>query len=192
MNSELIETFVVVANAGNITKSADRLFLSQATVSHRIKQLEEKIGVQLVLRQKGSKQTALTIAGKNFLPLAQSWLRLNDEINAFQKRPQALELSIGVVDSVNNYLLADFYKELKRAALDWRLTIRTLHTPEIYDHVRQNTIDIGLPLGEQLTAGIQVKKIHTEKLMVVSRHKIKNKHTLFPVDLDTDYQIFIP
>ena len=79
MNSELIETFVTVANAGNITKSADILFVSQATVSHRIKQLEEKLGVQLILRNKGSKQTNLTIAGKNFLPLAQSWLRLNDE-----------------------------------------------------------------------------------------------------------------
>ena len=192
MNSELIETFVTVANAGNITKSADILFVSQATVSHRIKQLEEKLGIQLILRNKGSKQTNLTIAGKNFLPLAQSWLRLNDEISTFQERPQALELSIGVVDSVNNYLLADFYKELRQDALDWRLTVRTLHTQEIYDHVRQNTIDVGLPLGEQLIAGIQVKKIHTEKLMVVSRRKIKDKNTLFPIDLDTDYQIFIP
>lgn len=192
MNSELIETFVAVANAGNITKSADLLFVSQATVSHRIKQLEEKLGVQLILRNKGSKQTNLTTAGKNFLPLAQSWLRLNDEISTFQERPQALELSIGVVDSVNNYLLADFYKELRQDALDWRLTVRTLHTQEIYDHVRQNTIDVGLPLGEQLIAGIQVKKIHTEKLMVVSRRKLKDKNTLFPIDLDTDYQIFIP
>ena len=148
MNSELIETFVTVANAGNITKSADILFVSQATVSHRIKQLEEKLGVQLILRNKGSKQTNLTIAGKNFLPLAQSWLRLNDEISAFQERPQALELSIGVVPSVNDYLLTDFYKELKQDTLDWRLTVRTLHTQEIYDHVRQNTIDVGLPLGE--------------------------------------------
>ena len=71
MNSELIETFITVANAGNITKSANLLFVSQATVSHRIKQLEEKVGVQLILRTKGSKQTNLTIAGKNFLPLAQ-------------------------------------------------------------------------------------------------------------------------
>lgn len=192
MNSELIKTFVTAANAGNITKSADLLFVSQATVSHRIKQLEETLGVQLILRSKGSKQTKLTIAGRNFLPLAQSWIRLHDEIKAFHARPQALELSIGVVDSVNNYLLADFYKELKHDALDWRLTVRTLHTQEIYEHVRQNTIDIGLPLGEQSTAGIQVKKIHTEKLMVVSRHKIKDKTTLFPIDLDTDYQIFIP
>lgn len=192
MNSELIETFITVANVGNITKSANLLFVSQATVSHRIKQLEEKVGVQLILRTKGSKQTNLTVAGKNFLPLAQSWFHLNDEINTFRERPQSLELSIRVVDSVNNYLLTDFYKDLKRDTLDWRLTIRTLHTQEIYDHVRQNTIDIGLPLGEQLIPGIQVKKIHTEKLMVVSRHKIKDKNTLFPIDLDTDYQIFIP
>lgn len=191
MNSELIETFVTVANMGNITKSADVLHVSQATISHRLKQLEMIIGSTLVLRCKGSKQTELTLSGKNFLPLAQSWLRLNTEIINFQQRPQALELSIGVVDSINNYLLADFYKSLSHDSLDWRLTIRTLHTQEIYEQVRLNMIDIGLSLGEQIVPGLHVKGIHSEKLMVVSRYPLCNKTTLFPIDLDMTKQIFI-
>lgn len=191
MNSELIETFAVVANAKNITKSAALLYVSQATVSHRITQLEDRLGVKLVVRNKGSKQTELTLSGKNFLPLAQSWLRLNHDMDAFQKRPRSLELSIGLVDSVNNYLFSDFYNELKHDPLDWHLTVKTLHTQEIYDQVKMNMIDIGFPLGEQILSGTRVKEIHSEKLMVVSRHKINDNSTLFPIDLDTENQIFI-
>lgn len=192
MNSELITTFMTVANMGNITKSAEVLLVSQATISHRLKQLEEELGIQLILRTKGSKRTTLTATGKAFLPLAQNWLRITNEMNDFRHRPQSLELTIGVVDSINNYLLSDFYKELLQDQFDWRITIKTLHSHEIYEQVRLNTIDIGLPLREQLIPGIKVKKIHSEKLLVVSRHMINNKSTLFPVDLDTTYQIYIP
>ena len=191
MNTELIETFITVANSNNITKSAALLYVSQATVSHRIKQLETKMGVSLLVRHKGSKQTELTLAGKNFLPLAQTWLNLSHEIDAFQSRPQAMELTIGLVNSANNYLFPEFYTQLKKDVLDWHLTIKTMHTPEIYEQVRLNMIDIGFPLAEQVIPGINVKKVHTEKLMIVSKNQIKDKATLMPIDLDTNNQIYI-
>ena len=48
MNLADIETFLMIVKTKNITKTAENLFLSQPTVSHRLKLLEEELQVKLV------------------------------------------------------------------------------------------------------------------------------------------------
>ena len=191
MEKDLLETFVTLANVQNISKTAQVLYISQAAVSHRLKKLEEHVGEELIIRNKGAKHTHLTAAGARSLPLAQNWLRLDQDLENFQHRPQTLELTIGTVNSVNNYLFSAFYNQLKADPLDWRLHIRTLHSNEIYEQVRLHVLDIGFPLREQRVPHIRVRKIHSETLMVVSRHKIHDKTVLMPSDLDGRKQIYI-
>ncbi|MBC3537380.1 LysR family transcriptional regulator [Megasphaera hominis] len=191
MEKDLLETFVMLAGVNNISKTAQALYISQAAVSHRLKKLEESVGAELVLRSKGAKQTQLTAAGRQFLPLAQNWLDIDREVENFQHRPQTLELTIGTVNSVNNYLFSEFYNLLKNDPLDWRLHIRTLHSADIYEQVRLNVLDIGFPLREQHIPNVRVRNIHSETLMVVSRHKINDKTVLMPSDLDGEKQIYI-
>ena len=58
-------SLLAVAQYKSFTKAADSLHISQAAVSYQIRQLEEKLGLTLVVRQSGSKIT-LSNAG-NFL-----------------------------------------------------------------------------------------------------------------------------
>ena len=60
MNLAEIETFLMIVKTKNITKTAENLFLSQPTVSHRLKLLEEELDVRLISRKKGYKQIELT------------------------------------------------------------------------------------------------------------------------------------
>ena len=53
MNLAEIETFLTIVNTKSITRTADLLFLSQPTVSHRLTSLENELGFPLVIRQKG-------------------------------------------------------------------------------------------------------------------------------------------
>ena len=57
MNLAEIETFLTIVNTKSITKTADLLFLSQPTVSHRLTSLENELGFSLVIRNKGHKHT---------------------------------------------------------------------------------------------------------------------------------------
>ena len=63
MNLAEIETFLTIVNTKSITRTADLLFLSQPTVSHRLTSLENELGFPLVIRQKGHKQVELTAKG---------------------------------------------------------------------------------------------------------------------------------
>ena len=54
--------FDAVAETQNFTRAAERLHVTQSTLSHQIRQLEEELG--LVLFDRGHKRVALTEAGE--------------------------------------------------------------------------------------------------------------------------------
>src|SRR6476620_2097012 len=64
MDTELARTFLTVVTAGNFISAADRLHVSQSTVSTRIHTLEDQLGCTLFVRNKAG--TTLTPAGRQF------------------------------------------------------------------------------------------------------------------------------
>lgn len=53
MNITCVETFLTVIRTRTISQAANILYVSQSTVSGRLKQLEEELGVTLIERKKG-------------------------------------------------------------------------------------------------------------------------------------------
>lgn len=64
MDTELARTFLVVVAAGSFVEAAQRLHVTQSTVSARIQRLEDSLGVELFVRNKAG--TTLTAAGRKF------------------------------------------------------------------------------------------------------------------------------
>ena len=64
MDTELARTFLTVIAAGNFISAADRLHVTQSTVSARIHTLEDQLGCTLFVRNKAG--TTLTPAGRQF------------------------------------------------------------------------------------------------------------------------------
>ena len=74
MDLSEIETFLTIVNTKSITKTADILFLSQPTVSHRLKSLEKELGFPLIVRKKGFKNVELTSKGSEFVSIAERYI----------------------------------------------------------------------------------------------------------------------
>lgn len=73
MTTEQMRTFLAVADCLNFTKAAEKLYLSQPTISRQIQSLEEECKTPLLIRTR--KEVSLTPAGaimvshlKNVLP----------------------------------------------------------------------------------------------------------------------------
>lgn len=64
MDTELARTFLVVIATGSFVEAAQRLHVTQSTVSTRIQRLEETLGAELFVRNKSG--TTLTPAGQQF------------------------------------------------------------------------------------------------------------------------------
>lgn len=75
-----IETFLTVLRCGSMTAAAQALYITQPTLSARLQTLEDEVGTPLFVRGKGLRRLELTDAGSRFLPLAQRWRKLTDEM----------------------------------------------------------------------------------------------------------------
>ena len=64
---ETLRTFIAVAETGSFSKAAERLCKTTATISYRIKLLEENTGVALFFRT--TRSVTLTAAGEHLLSI---------------------------------------------------------------------------------------------------------------------------
>ena len=102
-----LSAFVAVADCGSFTKAAAQLGLSTGSLSHTIRELEERLGVPLLNRT--TRSVALTAAGERMLtrlrPLFDEFDAAVDSVNAFRDRP-AGQLRITVPPPVASFVLA--------------------------------------------------------------------------------------
>ena len=80
MDFNLIRTFVTLAREGNLTRTAQRLHLSQPALSLQLKKLHEQLG--LVLFERTPRGMRLTRAGEQLLPAAQRALEAASELDS--------------------------------------------------------------------------------------------------------------
>lgn len=192
MHQELIETFTVLAKTQNITKTANLLFLSQSTISYRLKVLETELNVALFERDKGYKHIVLTKHGEKFLKLAEEYQRVAEDIHNFADQSIHKSIVVGAVDSVNNFVLDGLYNQLLNdLSDDWRVSVKTLHTKEIYEQVSMRGIDIGFALSEYHYPNTEYTKLYQDSLLVVSKKNPNfSLNKLAPSRLDLSNQIF--
>jgi DNA-binding transcriptional LysR family regulator len=79
MQFDSLLEFCTIAEIRNFTVAAEHLFLSEATLSRRIKKLEEEIGAPLFYRT--TRRIELTTLGKVLLPYAQRGIALKSEMD---------------------------------------------------------------------------------------------------------------
>ena len=83
MTNQDIETFFAVLDHGTMTAAAEALFITQPSLSARLRALEDEVGAPLFHRGKGLRRITLTDAGQHFLPLARRWQNLLAETQTF-------------------------------------------------------------------------------------------------------------
>ncbi|MEN8625658.1 LysR family transcriptional regulator [Psychrobacter proteolyticus] len=71
--------FVRIVEAGSITKAAEQLNIAKSAVSRRLKELEERLGSQLINRT--TRQSKLTQAGEQYYQQVNNILRAVDAVN---------------------------------------------------------------------------------------------------------------
>src|ERR1700757_426611 len=96
---ELLRAFVAVAECGGFRRAADRLHLTQSTVSQQIKRLELEAGRPLLRRT--TRMVALTDEGEILLGDARRLLQLEESARQRLTRPSLSGFArLGAVEEV--------------------------------------------------------------------------------------------
>lgn len=100
LNYHHLRYFWTVAKEGSLARAAEKLHVSQPSISEQIRELEESLGEKLFRRE--GRNNRLTDAGQIVFSYAEDIFALGGEmLNAVKQRPGArtLRLYVGVVDS---------------------------------------------------------------------------------------------
>lgn len=140
-----------VATQGNLTKAADRLFLTQSALSHQLKELESYFDTQLFIRDK--KQMLLTPAGEVVLQAAEKILREVAETRATVRcltDKEAGEVRLCTQCYTSYHWLAGFLREFQALypKVDIKVELEAATQDADY-HLLANKIDVAITEGDE-------------------------------------------
>ena len=150
----LLRTFLMVAGSKSFSLAAQRLFLSQSTVSKHIGALEKQIGTQLILRTTHNFQ--LTSAGELLVLEAPELISRADDLEAKVRQANsdgACSISVAT-ETFNDLVLADFFDEFSKNHPDINCTFTHSYFEPILDGLATGTYDIGFIRSSELSSGM--------------------------------------
>lgn len=165
-----LQIFLAVARGGHLTRAAQQLNLTQPAVSHQIRQLEQSLRTQLVVRV--GRRLALTQAGETLLSdVAPILASLDATLAQAGGRPSA-QLSgtvrIATLQSYNESLVVRAATMLARQHADIRLVVREMAADAIESQIIEGQADLGLTFQVRRRTALQTQVLMRERLLVVT------------------------
>ena len=105
-----IEVFLVICKHRSISKAAAEMFLSQSSISERLKALENKLGFALLQRSKGNREITLTPEGQVFFEFALQRQEITRKMCAIGASSQTIRLRVGCLHSIGSFLFPRVYQ----------------------------------------------------------------------------------
>lgn len=175
MNHEDILTFLTVANETNITEASKTLFVSQSTVSQRIKNIETELKIKLFKRDKGVRNIEITEEGKQFLILANQYIYIMDRMKDIKNYDYSDSLNIGGIDIINSYILYDFFKNVsEKEPQNMNLSIFTHHSNELLNLMETKKLDMAFVYSRFPSKEIFSIPLFHEPMYLITSTKNKN------------------
>ena len=142
-----LHAFVAIAERGSFQLAAAHLNLSQTALSHRIRKLEEDLGVKLLSRT--TREVSLTQAGLNLLPKVKGTIEsLSVSLDALRDEGRSRQetLSIGCLPTIASGRLPFALRRFQERHPDVVLRIYDNSATEISNLVQEGTIAFGITL----------------------------------------------
>lgn len=168
MDIELARTFITVAESGSFVKAAERLYLTQSTVSTRIKVLEGQLGRSLFNRSKSG--VTMTAAGNQFLRHATALLRVWQQARQEIALPADYQqlLSVGAQFSLWDGVMLHWLGRMRKNHSEIAIRAETGSNDQLMRQVIDGLLDVAILYTPQARAGLRIERLLEENLVMVS------------------------
>jgi LysR family transcriptional regulator, mexEF-oprN operon transcriptional activator len=152
----LLRVFLVVADAGSVTRAAASLYLTQPAVSAALKRLTEAVGAALFVRQ--PRGVSLTSRGARLLedarPHVAGLLAAALSPPQFDARTSDRTWRLGL-EATDGWLLRRLLRTFERAAPNMRLIVSTVQFRSVERALTSRQIDLAVSVADELPAAIE-------------------------------------
>jgi DNA-binding transcriptional LysR family regulator len=168
--------FCAVAEELHFGRAAERLHIAQPPLSIQIRNLEQEIGVPLLLRKRN---VELTPAGREFLEYAR--IALNEVQQGIRSAQRVHlgergRLNIGFISSMAYTYMPTLIGEFRKRFPDVELVLNYLDTWSQFAAIREGRINVGVVRGPVNESGLTSVTVLTEALVVAmpTSHRLVN------------------
>jgi DNA-binding transcriptional LysR family regulator len=168
-----LQAFVSIAERGSFHAAASHLNLSQTALSHRIRKLEDALGIPLLLRT--TRQVSLTPAGVHLLPRARKLFEDLDETltgvraNAAEAAEQ---VSVGCLPTIAMrcmpYVLAAFRQSFPTT----KVRIFDNSATELVERVQSGDAEFGVTIVSASRWDLDVKPVVEEPFLLICNRNL--------------------
>lgn len=179
--------FLALANTLNFTRAAERVHITQSTLSHQINQLEEEIGFKLFERD--NKIVLLTAAGESFLLYTSRALSEIDRGLSFLKDSNqefSGFLRIGATPTANLRILPNCISALLNKHPNVKIIVEELSGEDIINQLQNNELDLGITYRPNNKKGLKFEPLFDDDLVFVASktHHLAHRKRLRVAELN--------
>lgn len=186
MDIDLARTFLEIIRTGSFMAAAERLHVTQTTVTARVHNLEGQLGCRLFVRNRGGAR--LTADGEQFVASASQLVRTWDAARRALPLPDGAGrvLTLGAEISLWDPLLLNWLLAVREHHPDVALRVEVGERASLHEKVEHGVIDAALVHQPDYWPGMQVEQLMEEKLILV-RHR-DNEAPYVYVDWGEDFR----
>jgi len=156
LDLNLLRVFVVVADAGSVTKAAARLYLTQPAVSAALRRLTDAVAAPLFVKH--GRGLVLSGQGQRLLAVARPALQaLVDATLAtppFDPATSDRILRLGLSDVAEIWLLPPLLRMLEHSARNMRVIAVPVHFRTVDEALRDRRVDIAIAVADEMPASV--------------------------------------
>ncbi len=172
MENERLRYLLTIEEEASISKAAERLFLSQPSLSKFVTSVENSIGFKIFKRSASG--LIPTELGKRYLAYVRDSIalknRMLDDIDRIREERKKHRIVFGLAYTRNAIAIP---KKMKISLPDVQLRIRIRSEEELIDGLQDGSIDFALltmPAPDRLPSGIRFKEVYTERILIAVPH----------------------
>ena len=168
MDIEQARTFLTIAAHGSFLEAAQRLHLTQSTVSARIQRLEADLDARLFVRNRSG--ASLTQAGRRFLEHAKRLVLTAEQARHDIGLPSRYRATIRIGGRIALWegLLPQWVGQMRQVAPDVAIRSEIGFEEDLMRHLIEGALDIGLMYTPSHSPGLIVEHLFDETLILVS------------------------
>jgi len=185
MELRQLRYFVAVAEDGNISRAAKRIFLTQPALSRQIKALEDEVGLCLLKREAHS--VRLTPVGEALLREARELIQHAEQVlERVRAAGRGVRLRIGYAPSLAAGMLSVAVANFTQTHPNARVELFDLSTEEMLTGLENDKLDVALSVGQQRrTRGLNWTPLMQApwQLVVNSNHPLARRSQVTPAEV---------
>ncbi|MGR3913664.1 MAG: LysR family transcriptional regulator [Gammaproteobacteria bacterium] len=169
MKFDHIRTFLEIAAGGSFGRAAERLNVTQSTISGRVKLLEQQFGRPLFTRSHAGVE--LTSAGRRFRRYAEGIERMWQQARQQVTLPEGYHsaLALGAQVSLWERLILDWMPRMRRLAPAVALQVQADYSNSLMTQLSDGLLDIGVMYQPRQVAGLVIEDLFEETLVMAAR-----------------------